>query len=132
MTYPYNPFGGMGFIFLIIFGVLILSCVISIAIAVWAYKDAKKRDMDATMWLAIILLGGCIGCIIYLIVRDPIASNLTEKPSYSHPATIPSQESVPEQYETEKPTQKDTKFCKNCGEKIPFDASFCPICGFQQ
>ncbi len=44
--------------------------IIGIALAVWVYKDAKKRDMNAAVWLLIVLLTGCIGCIIYLIVRD--------------------------------------------------------------
>ncbi len=56
------------------FGIFIvlglIGCIISIAIAVWVYKDAKKRDMNETVWLLIVLLTGCIGCIIYLIVRD--------------------------------------------------------------
>lgn len=54
-------------------GIIILAVVffiIGIALAVWVYKDAKKRDMNAAVWLLIVLLTGCIGCIIYLIVRD--------------------------------------------------------------
>ncbi len=53
--------------------IVILSVVfliIGIALAVWVYKDAKKRDMNAAVWLLVVLLTGCIGCIIYLIVRD--------------------------------------------------------------
>jgi len=44
--------------------------IISIAIAVWVYNDAKKRDMNAAVWLLIVLFTNCIGCIIYLIVRE--------------------------------------------------------------
>ncbi len=50
--------------------VLIVTYVIFFLIAIWVYKDAKKRDMNATVWLLIVLLTGCIGCIIYLVVRD--------------------------------------------------------------
>ncbi|MGV9172970.1 MAG: PLDc N-terminal domain-containing protein [Promethearchaeia archaeon] len=57
-------------IFGIWIAVIVVSCIISIAIAVWVYRDAKERDMNETMWLLIILLTGCIGCIIYLIVRE--------------------------------------------------------------
>ena len=49
---------------------LIVTYVIFFLIAIWVYKDAKKRDMNATVWLLIVLLTGCIGCIIYLVVRD--------------------------------------------------------------
>ena len=49
---------------------LIIFWVIAIGLAVWVYKDAKKKDMNAAVWLLIVLLSGCIGCIIYLIVRE--------------------------------------------------------------
>lgn len=55
----------------VIIGVLaIVFWIVAILIAVWVYKDAKKRDMNAAVWLLIVLLTGCCGCIIYLIVRD--------------------------------------------------------------
>ncbi len=50
--------------------IIVIICVISIAIAVWVYNDAKKRDMNAVVWLLIVLLTSCVGCIIYLIVRE--------------------------------------------------------------
>jgi len=65
---PTELFGGIFFLIIIVVG--IVSFIISILIAIWVYKDAKKRDMNATMWLLIVLLTGCIGCIIYLVVRD--------------------------------------------------------------
>ena len=50
--------------------IIVIIYVIAIAIAVWVYNDAKKRDMNAVVWLLIVLLTSCIGCIIYLIVRE--------------------------------------------------------------
>jgi len=68
MTFdPYGMLGGLLMIYVI---VLIVVCVISLLIAIWVYKDAKKRDMNAAVWLLIVLVTGCIGCIIYLVVRD--------------------------------------------------------------
>jgi len=49
---------------------LIIFWIIAIGLAVWVYKDVKKRDMNAVVWLLIVLLSGCIGCIIYLIIRE--------------------------------------------------------------
>jgi hypothetical protein len=49
---------------------IVIIYVIAIAIAVWVYNDAKRRDMNAAVWLLIVLLTSCIGCIIYLIVRE--------------------------------------------------------------
>jgi len=66
----YDPYGMLAGMYMIIIVVGIISFVISLLIAIWVYKDAKKRDMNATVWLLIVLLTGCIGCIIYLVVRD--------------------------------------------------------------
>jgi len=49
---------------------IVIIYVIAIALAVWVYNDAKKRNMNAEMWLLIMLLTSFIGCIIYLIVRE--------------------------------------------------------------
>lgn len=65
-----DPFALLGGIWLIMIVLVIVYYIIGILIAVWVYKDAKKRDMNAAVWLLIVLLTGCIGCIIYLVVRD--------------------------------------------------------------
>jgi len=69
MTF-YDPFGALAGLMMIYVIVLIVVCVIGLALAIWVYKDAKKRDMNAAVWLLIVLVTGCIGCIIYLVVRD--------------------------------------------------------------
>ncbi|TFF88253.1 MAG: hypothetical protein EU550_01620 [Promethearchaeota archaeon] len=50
--------------------ITIIYFIIGILLAIWVYTDARKRDMDAPVWLLIVLLTGCIGCIIYLVVRN--------------------------------------------------------------
>jgi len=70
MTIPYDPFALLGGFYLIIIVSVIVWFVVALLIAIWVYKDAKKRDMNAAVWLLIVLLTGCIGCIIYLVVRD--------------------------------------------------------------
>jgi TctA family transporter len=55
-------FGG---IFILIIGLI----AVWILLAVWVYRDAKKRGMEATLWLLVVLLTGFIGLIVYLIVR---------------------------------------------------------------
>jgi len=57
------------FIFMMI-AMVVVFYVIALLTAIWVYKDAKKRDMNAAVWLLIVLLTSCIGCIIYLVVRD--------------------------------------------------------------
>ncbi len=66
----YDPFGFLGAFLMIYVIVLLVICVVDLLIAIWVYKDAKKRDMNAAVWLLIVLVTGCIGCIIYLVVRD--------------------------------------------------------------
>jgi len=70
MIFQYDPFALMGVIWIAVIVLVVVYYIIGILIAVWVYKDAKKRDMNAAVWLLIVLLTGCIGCIIYLVVRD--------------------------------------------------------------
>jgi hypothetical protein len=50
----------------------IISLVISIIIAIYMYKDAEKRGKSGILWGIIGFCCGCIGLIIWLIVRPPI------------------------------------------------------------
>lgn len=65
-----DPYALLTGIWLIVIIFVVVFFILGIALAVWVYKDAKKRDMNAAVWLLIVLITGCIGCIIYLIVRD--------------------------------------------------------------
>jgi len=68
---PLGLLGGfLGMFMTIMIILVVVFYIIGILIAIWVYKDAKKRDMNAAVWLLIVLLTGCCGCIIYLIVRD--------------------------------------------------------------
>lgn len=56
--------GGVGLVFVLI------PLAIAIAIAVWMYKDAQKRnDPNAILWLIVGLVFPIVGLIVYLIVR---------------------------------------------------------------
>ena len=44
--------------------------VLGIVLAIWVYKDAKRRGLDATLWLVIVILIGPIGVVIYLVSRE--------------------------------------------------------------
>ena len=64
--YP-GLFSGLIAVYIIIFAVVL---GLTIWMCVWVYKDAKKRGQNEVLWLIVVLVGGCIGLIIYLIVRD--------------------------------------------------------------
>lgn len=66
-----DPYAAMADFMMIFIVLTIVFCIIGILLAVWVYKDAQSRDMNAVGWLIIVLLCGCCGCIIYLLVRQP-------------------------------------------------------------
>ncbi len=70
MLFTFPDLGLLGLLLFLPIILAIVWFVIAIAVAIWVYKDAKKRDMNAAVWLLIVLVTGCIGCIIYLVVRD--------------------------------------------------------------
>ena len=56
------------------FGCGVIPCIIGLAIqiglAVWVYKDAKKRGMENAVLLTVVTaLTGLIGLLIYLLMR---------------------------------------------------------------
>ncbi|MFO7991161.1 MAG: hypothetical protein R6U61_02565 [Thermoplasmata archaeon] len=51
----------------------IVPFIIWLIIGIWMYKDAKKRDENAVLWLIIGLIAGLIGLIIWLVVRPDMA-----------------------------------------------------------
>jgi len=65
-----DPFAALYGLYIALAVVAVVFYIIAILIAVWVYKDAKKRDMNAAVWLLIVLVTGCIGCIIYLVIRN--------------------------------------------------------------
>ena len=67
-TIPIDPF--MTAIYITMMILVVVFYIIALLIAIWVYRDAKKRDMNAAVWLLIVLVTGCIGCIIYLVVRN--------------------------------------------------------------
>ena len=73
----------------------IISLVISILIAVYMYKDAEKRGKSGILWGIIGFCCGCIGLIIWLIVRPPIPQ--APPPGYYPPPGQPPQYPPPQQ-----------------------------------
>lgn len=51
-----------------IFSLVIIAA--TIAVGVYIYRDANKRNMNGTFWLLIICVSFFVGTVIYLIVRN--------------------------------------------------------------
>lgn len=106
---------------------LIFACVFAIPIllAIYVYKDAKMRNMDAVLWTIVVLIvPGFIGLIIYLIVRSsstniscpkcqrPVSHEYTHCPYCGEPLKryCPSCNS---------PVENEWKTCPKCGSELP-------------
>lgn len=57
--------------------ILIVLLLLAIAPAIWVYRDAKKRGMNAALWAAIVggslligLVPGVVALVVYLWKRD--------------------------------------------------------------
>ncbi len=64
---------------------VIIWFIIAILIALWVYKDAEKRGKSGVLWLLVVLVGGLLGIIIWLIVRPPLTYQQpppSQPPSY--------------------------------------------------
>jgi len=77
--------------------------IVNILLCVWVYRDAESRGMGGALWLIIILIGGIVGLIIYLVVRKEKAG-------------------AP-------PIPPVMRMCTACGRVVSPDARFCPHCG---
>ncbi len=51
-------------------GLFFLGCfVVHILAAVWVYKDIRARECGSAIWIAIALLAGLCGALVYAVVR---------------------------------------------------------------
>jgi len=67
-------YGDLGSIFGMYIFFMVVVLAINIGITVWVYRDAQNRGMEATLWLLVVLVGGCVGCIVYLIISKDYPS----------------------------------------------------------
>ncbi|MHA1729491.1 MAG: zinc-ribbon domain-containing protein [Promethearchaeota archaeon] len=122
MLFQYPDLFYGGFFTMLIF-IVIAALVINVILLVWVYKDSQKRNMNAPIWLVIVIVGGCIGCCIYLLVREPLqpqsSSFQQSEPTFSN-STQPTGQPI---------AQPSTKFCPKCGAPLQGASTFCPACG---
>ncbi|MCD6457287.1 MAG: PLDc N-terminal domain-containing protein [Thermoproteales archaeon] len=63
LIFPFITVGIALFFYLAMF-------ILWIAVVIWVYKDAEKRGENGVLWLLVVLVGGIIGLIVYLILRE--------------------------------------------------------------
>jgi hypothetical protein len=103
-----------------IIGAIIVFFVISIVLMVWVYNDAKKRNMNAAVWLLVVFIGNCVGCCIFLLVREPLQP---QTPLYQQAPRLPLQKPPT--------TTGSNKSCPSCGISLSTDVTFCTGCGLK-
>ena len=125
----------------LICAIVIGSLILSILIAIWVYRDAESRGMSGVLWLIVILVGGLIGLLIYLIVRSdhPVRPpGYYPPPGYppygayyppAYPGYPPPQAPPPVQPPPAAPQAGPSVTCKSCGATSPVGAKFCRQCG---
>ncbi|MFX1588035.1 MAG: hypothetical protein ACFFC1_07770 [Promethearchaeota archaeon] len=56
---------------------ILIPFIILSFIAIWVYRDAKKKSINAAIWVIIIwIIPFFIGVIIYFIMRDKISEEV--------------------------------------------------------
>ncbi len=65
----FDQIPGYGNTFFIIIIILILWLVIASLLALWTYKDIKKKQLTGFIYVLIVLLTSFIGLVVYIIVR---------------------------------------------------------------
>jgi len=111
---------GALFSLLLLLLVFVFCIIIPIAIGIFVYRDAKSRDMNALMWLLIVILAPTFtGLIIYFIVRS----------NYSNLKCPSCQTPVKEQYSACPSCGSKLKAsCANCGAHVQSAWAVCPNC----
>jgi hypothetical protein len=99
--------------------------VIFLLIAIWVYRDAESRRMSGVLWLLVVLVGGIIGLIVYLVVRKDKAVPMAP-PSYAPGwgAPPPGGAAPPAV-----PPSAAGATCRNCGAPLEPGVTFCVRCG---
>jgi hypothetical protein len=112
-------------------GLGLILFIATIAITCWIYQDAKSRSMDEKFWAIITCFSGCIGCLIYLLVR---VDNI-----YQYSSDIIKSGPFCPYCGTRKDPNTNTcpkcdippkgNYCSNCGNFMPIGNLYCTQCG---
>lgn len=104
-----------------------LSIAVPVAVGVYVYRDAKRRNMNPALWTLIAILApGFIGLIIYLIIRSNYSSkkcpqcgiNVNESFSVCPSCGCSLKNRCPN---CSMPLEPDWKICPNCANPIPYE-----------
>ena len=90
--------------------------VLWIAVILWVYRDAERRNMNGVLWGLLVFVGNIIGLIIYLILRNEGIAPQSSTSSGPGSRLCPSCSVM---------VQPGFAFCPHCGSKVEAE---CPAC----
>ena len=101
-----------------------------VAVAVWVYRDAERRNHNGLLWGIFVFIGNIVGLIVYLILRSSspqpsgtvVAATTAQCPSCAGPIQK-SYVACPHC------GVKLSKDCSQCGKRAELDWKVCPYCG---
>ena len=57
---------------------IVIPFILLVILAIWVFKDAKKNDLNAVVWVLIVwIIPFFFGFIVYLIIRNRSIENTT-------------------------------------------------------
>lgn len=117
----------MAAVSIVVLPIFLLCLFATVFVAVFVYKDAQKRDMNAIGWtLIVVLVPLFLGLIIYLLCRKPLMNLQCPKcgagvTQYDKTCPQCGNTFVTQCPECDFPVQRGWSACPSCGNKLPED-----------
>ena len=116
--WSYNPFQ-------LFYGMLGITFLIQLVLAVWVGIDAQKQGHNGFLWGILVFFTPVIGLIVYLLLVPVLARRNGDPPFATAPAgAAPATAGAPA---AESPPASAT--CPACRAQIEADFKVCPVCG---
>lgn len=117
----------MATVSIIVLPILVISIVAMIFVAMFVYKDAGKRNMNAFVWALVAALAPLfLGLILYLVCRNPLMDLQCPKcgagiAQYEKKCPQCGSEFLTQCPQCSFPVQKGWSTCPSCGNALPED-----------
>ena len=112
-SWSYNPFQ-------IFYGMLGITFLIQLVLAIWVGTDAQKQGHNGLLWGILVFFTPVIGLIVYLLLVPALARRNGDPPGTTAPAAASAPAAAAA---TVSPT------CPACRAEIEADFKVCPACG---
>ena len=97
-----------------LYGLLGTVGLIQLALAVWVFIDAGRKDQNPVLWAVLVLFTGIVGVVVYLLA-SPDLIRRNERPGHD-PIIVDPAPAAPRR-------------CIGCDRETETDFKVCPFCG---